>query len=147
MDGEALHRGMKAASLEARFQIHRTDPLVIFDGAHNPNGARALVDALKELLPERHILIVTAILRDKAADEMLAIFAEAADAFIATRSENERSLSAAELAEKIRAAGARVIYETNSARDAYNMAMKQAGDFDAVVFAGSLYMIGELIGE
>jgi dihydrofolate synthase/folylpolyglutamate synthase len=145
MDGEALHRGMKAARLEARFQIYNTDPLVIFDGAHNPNGARALVDALKELLPEKRILFVPAILRDKDADEMLVIFAEAADAFIATRSVNERSLSAEELGEKIRAAGGRVLAEENSAADAYNIAMQQAANYDAVVFAGSLYMIGELI--
>jgi dihydrofolate synthase/folylpolyglutamate synthase len=147
MDGDALHRGMKAARLEARFQIHSTDPLVIFDGAHNPDGARALVDALNELLPGRRMLFVCAILRDKAADEMLTIFSEATDAFLATRSENERSLSAEELAGKIRAAGGKVLAATNSAIDAYNIAMQQAGNYDAVVFAGSLYMIGELIGK
>jgi dihydrofolate synthase/folylpolyglutamate synthase len=147
MDGEALHRGMKAARLDARFQIHSADPLVIFDGAHNPNGARALVDALQELLPKKHILFVPAILRDKAADEMIAIFAEAAAAFISTRSANDRSLTAEELAEKIRAAGGKLIAEENLAEDAYNKAMSQAHDYDAVVFAGSLYMIGELTGE
>jgi dihydrofolate synthase/folylpolyglutamate synthase len=144
MDGEALHRGMKAAHLDARFQIYSTDPLVILDGAHNPNGARALVDALQELLPKKHILFVTAILRDKAADEMITIFAEVADAFIATRSMNERSLSSAELAEMILTAGGKLIAEENSAVCAYNIAMQQASCYDAVVFAGSLYMIGEL---
>lgn len=146
MDGEALHSGMKKARLSARFQVISTEPLVIFDGAHNPNGARALVDALTELLPEKKILFVPAILRDKAADEMLAIFAEIADAFIATQSVNERSLSSEELADKIRNVGGNVIAEEKSASDAYRIAMEYASEYDAVVFAGSLYMIGE-IGE
>ena len=146
MDGAAMHAGMKAACLSARFQVKSTDPLVIFDGAHNPNGARALTTALTELLPGKKILFVPAILRDKAADEMLGIFTEVAEDFIATRSVNERSLSAGELAEMIRKAGGRVIAEENSAADAYNTALEHASDYDAVVFAGSLYMIGE-IGE
>lgn len=146
MDGEALRKGMKDARLEGRFQIKSTDPLVIFDGAHNPNGARALADTLKELLPGKRILIVTAILRDKAADEMLAIFTEAAGSFIATQSVNERSLTAEELAEKIQAAGGKVIAAENSAAAAYAKAMEQASGYDAVVFAGSLYFIGELCG-
>ena len=146
MDGEAMHAGMKAACLNARFQVKSTDPLVIFDGAHNPNGARALATALTELLPGKKILFVPAILRDKAADEMLGIFVEVAEDFIATRSVNERSLSSDELAEMIRKAGGRVIAEEKTALDAYNTALKHASEYDAIVFAGSLYMIGE-IGE
>ena len=143
--GEAIRSGMKAARLSARFDIVSEDPLVIFDGAHNPNGARALTKTLKEIIPEGRILFVTSILRDKAAAEMLGEFLLAASDFIATASANERSLSAEELAALIREAGGRVIAEINDPKEAYNKAMDLAREYRAIVLAGSLYMIGEVM--
>ena len=143
-DGEALRRGMKAARLDARFHVVSETPLLIFDGAHNPDGARALTKALLELLPGARILFVCSILRDKAAPEMLMEFAKAADSFIATASSNERSLSARELADGIKAAGGVVAAEASTPKEAYNIAMGLVGGYDAVVFAGSLYLIGEI---
>lgn len=147
-DGEALRRGMKAASLEARFHIVSENPLVIFDGAHNPDGARALTRTLRELLPGKRILFVCSILRDKAAREMIEEFAGVADAFIATASGNERSLGAEGIAALIRDSGGEVIAEASGPEEAYNMAissMGYEGRYDAVVFAGSLYMIGDIV--
>jgi len=147
-DEDALRKGMKAARLEARFHIVSENPLIIFDGAHNPDGARALVRTLKELLPGKRILFVCSILRDKAAIEMIGEFASVAASFIATASENERSLSAAELAVLIKAEGGHVAAEAPDPREAYNIAigsLKSGMGYDAIVFAGSLYMIGEVV--
>ena len=146
-DGETLRRGMKSARLEARFHIVSEKPLIIFDGAHNPNGAQALTKALRELLPGGSILFVCSILRYKAAAEILEEFAGVAASFIATASDNERSLTASELAAEIKAAGGIVAAEAPTSKEAYTIAMNLAGGYDAVVFAGSLYMIGEIIGE
>ncbi|MDR3304518.1 MAG: bifunctional folylpolyglutamate synthase/dihydrofolate synthase [Clostridiales Family XIII bacterium] len=147
MDGEALRRGMKKARLPARFQIFSREPLIIFDGAHNSAGARALADTLIELYPASRILFVTAVLRDKEAEKILREFARAAAGFAATDSSSERSLSARELAGKIRAAGGSLVFETAGARDALEKAkaMAAAGDFDLIVCAGSLYMIGDIL--
>jgi len=144
-DGAALRRGMKAARLEARFCVMSEHPYVIYDGAHNPDGARALTKTLKELLPGARILFVISILRDKATAEMLVEFAGIASAFIATASVNERTLSAGELAALIRKAGGAVTAETDSAKEAYNIAKGLSGEYDAIIFAGSLYMIGEIM--
>jgi len=144
-DGEALRKGMKAARLDGRFHVAKENPYIIYDGAHNPDGANALVKTLKELLPDGKILFVTSILRDKAASEMLGIFSGVADSFVATASANERALSAGELASMIREAGGTVAAQAESPGEAYEAAMALSGEFDAVVFAGSLYMIGEVM--
>ena len=144
-DGEALRGGIKAARLEARFHVASEKPLIIYDGAHNPDGATALTKTLGELFPDGRILFVTSILRDKAAEEMLVEFSCAAAAFIATTSTNERALSAEELAEMIRKTGGVVLAETRDPKEAYNAAVDLADEYDAVVFAGSLYMIGEVM--
>ena len=144
-DGEALRRGMKAARLDARFQVVSEDPLVIFDGAHNPDGARALTATLRELVPGGRFLFVCSILRDKAALEMLEEFTGIAASFIATASANERSLTGAELGNLITMVSGEVVLETDTPKEAYNKAMEYAGDYDGIVFAGSLYMIGDLL--
>jgi len=144
-DGEALRGGIKAARLDARFYVASENPLIIFDGAHNLDGAKALTKTLGELLPDGRVLFVTSILRDKAAAEILAEFSSAAAAFIATASANERSLSAGELSALIREKGGLVLAEANDPKEAYNTAIVLAEGYDAVVFAGSLYMIGEVM--
>jgi len=144
-DALPLRDGIKAARLEARFHIASEKPLIIYDGAHNPDGARALTRTLGELFPEGRILFVTSILRDKAAAEMLVEFSGAAAAFITTASGNERALAAAELGNLIREAGGVVLAEANDPKEAYEAAVEIADEYDAVVFAGSLYMIGEVM--
>ena len=144
-DGEALRDGIRAARLDARFHVVSDKPLIIYDGAHNPNGARALTKTMGELFPDGRVLFVTSILRDKAVEDILVEFSGAAAAFIATSSANERSLSAVELASVIRKTGGAVLAEANDPREAYNMALDIAEEYDAVVFAGSLYMIGEVM--
>ena len=144
-DGEALRSGIKAARLDARFHVASERPLIIYDGAHNPDGARALTKTLGELFPAGRILFVTSILRDKAVEEMLVEFSGAASAFITTTSANERALPAAELSNLIQEAGGTVLAEANDPKEAYNTAIDLAGGYDAVVFAGSLYMVGEVM--
>lgn len=145
LDGEALRLGMKSARLEARIHVVSADPLIIFDGAHNADGARALTKALGELLPSKKILFVVSILRDKAIAEMLEEFVSVASGFIATSSSNDRSLDSSEMAEMIEDAGGRVMAKTDFPKEAYNKALRHAGEYDAVVFAGSLYMISDII--
>ena len=144
-DGEALRRGMKAARPLARFYIVSEDPYVIFDGAHNPDGAKALTKTLRELFPDKKILFVCSLLSDKEVLGILREFSEAAAAFIATASSNERSLSAGELSGKIKSAGGFVAAEAKDPKEAYNTAMSLADEYEVIVFAGSLYMTGEVL--
>jgi len=144
-EGAAMRDGMKAARLEARFHVASEKPLIIYDGAHNPDGARALTKTLGELVPDGRFLFVTSILRDKAVEEMLVEFSGTAASFIATTSANERALPAEELSELIKKTGGVVLAEANDPKEAYNIAVDLADEYDAVVFAGSLYMLGEVM--
>jgi dihydrofolate synthase/folylpolyglutamate synthase len=145
IDDEALRRGLKAARLGARFQIISKDPLVIVDGAHNPDGARALIRTLHGFFPNGRLLFVCSFLKDKAAQDILKIFAQITTAFIATGSDYERTLDAATLGEMMRTEGCTVLYEAASPKEAYEAAMRMAAEYDAVVFAGSLYTAGDII--
>ena len=78
---------------------------------------------------------------------MIKEFVEVATSFIATASSNERSFTPGELAAKIAGSGGMVIANASTPKKAYTMAMDLSGEYDAIVFAGSLYMIGDIIQD
>ena len=54
-----------------RLQVVSRDPLLLADGAHNPDGMRALVGTLAGLALPRPVVAVLAVMRDKDAEGML----------------------------------------------------------------------------
>lgn len=61
--------GLKHAG---RMEIISTQPLVILDAAHNPQGARALSQSLEQLLPGKTKILVCGLLDDKDLENTLA---------------------------------------------------------------------------
>lgn len=62
-----LRAGLAAAEWPGRLQVLSMDPPVLLDGAHNPDGARALGVALKELRGKRKVGLVWGMCNDKDA--------------------------------------------------------------------------------
>ncbi|MBQ2968134.1 MAG: bifunctional folylpolyglutamate synthase/dihydrofolate synthase [Clostridia bacterium] len=58
---EHILYGLSHAKHPARFEVFEGNPLVIYDGAHNPNGAKALV----ENLPDEPLTLICAFMADK----------------------------------------------------------------------------------
>ncbi|HEU0015848.1 MAG TPA: folylpolyglutamate synthase/dihydrofolate synthase family protein [Longimicrobium sp.] len=82
---DAIESGFAAVRWPGRLQVERRHGLTwIFDVAHNPAGVRSLVDALRTLDLPHPVVLLTAILGDKAWDEMLPPLLEHADAAILT---------------------------------------------------------------
>lgn len=77
----AISRGFARAGLPGRLQRHGK---WLFDVAHNPDGVRALVAALKELNPPRPVHALVSILGDKEWPEMLMLLDEVIDRGVLT---------------------------------------------------------------
>ena len=107
----------------------------VWDGAHNPDGARWLV----ERLPPGERVVLASILRDKDADAMLSALARAGRTFVATRSSNPRALAADELAAL---AGPHFddVHEVDDPAEA----LRLARSLGPVLATGSLYLLGDL---
>ncbi|MBN2404110.1 MAG: hypothetical protein JXE06_00865, partial [Coriobacteriia bacterium] len=103
LDTEALRHGLATTRLPARFEVVARNPFVIVDGAHNAEGAQALVDSIRDVLDDKRLTIVLAMLRDKPAFEVIRALHPIAARFIATTSGNVRAASAENLAEMIAA--------------------------------------------
>ena len=143
VSGADIAAGMKKAKQIGRFEVMARDPFVIIDGAHNPDGSKGLADTIRQDFPGKRILMVVGILADKDVDVVLDNFCSVTDEFVATEPGNPRKLPASELAEKIYAKRAKC-FIMKTPREAVEYAMSRRGDFDLILFAGSLYLIGEV---
>ena len=141
IDDRTMARGLAAVAWPGRCE--RVGDDLLFDCAHNVDGARALAAALPALAGERRIVLLVSIVGDKDAAAMLAALAPAAAAIVATRSDNPRALPPAALA----ATAAPLIADTVACDDpiaALAEARRRAGAGGLVVVCGSMFLVGLL---
>lgn len=141
-----LYQGLEKARQPGRFEIFGEKPVVILDGAHNEAGAKALRQAMDSYYGGKNILVVAGMLADKETDKIAEHFRMISNRFIATEPDNPRKLPAKELAGLLKQNGASCEIVENAAM-AFTMAMDQNPCPDVVLFAGSLYLIGEIRGK
>ena len=138
----ALRYGLETVRWPGRLEVISERPLVILDGAHNPEGVRALADALIELRQGRKIKLLFATMADKEWQLMLEMLAKLADEMIFTRVSMERSADPELLAKNIPVPiPSRVIQDSQTALAAL---LDRAQPDDILVVAGSLYLLGEV---
>ena len=87
--------------------------------------------------------MLTGMLKDKDTEHIVGEFRKIADDFIATEPENPRKMSAAELAELIVKTGGKAEYYPDNS-DALDAALDRSHEYDGIICAGSLYLIGKL---
>ena len=109
---------------------------VILDGAHNPDGARALARQLAHE-PGR-IAIVLGVSNDKDARAIAAPLVPRAELVIATRYQQERAMAPEVLADAVRSLGG----AAEVAPD-LRTALERAQGADLIVVCGSLFLVGE----
>src|SRR5437763_708243 len=98
LDERAVERAAAEVEVPGRLQAVGREPLVLYDGAHNPAGAEALAAALPEVVGSRPLVAVIGVLDDKDAAGMLRSLLPLCSGVVFTRSMNPRSLSPATLA-------------------------------------------------
>ena len=114
----------------------------IVDGAHNPPAARALAEALAAQDARRKTLdLICGFCGDKDVDEVLSILAPLVKRGFAVRTNNPRSLSAEEVAAKMRAAGV----DAEACPSLEDARRKTNGD--PTLVCGSLFLAGEALVE
>lgn len=143
LDREALYEGLKRARQPGRFEVISEDPVVIIDGAHNEAGAQALQETMAQHFAGKKILLVAGILADKEIDSIVKFLTKITDHIIVTEPDNPRKLAAEKLAEHVAEFGvaAEAVPDVEAA---VHRAKELADDYDVILFAGSLYLIGDV---
>ena len=139
----ALREGLSAARWEARFELLRSDPPVIADGAHNPQCVEALARSLDVYLPGQKVVFLLGVLADKDYETMLARLLPYGKEFICLTPDSPRALGADELCAYLRAKGAPAV-SCDTAAEGVRRALEESGGETPVVACGSLYLMGEI---
>lgn len=146
LSADAVAAAAAETTIPGRVEIVGERPLTVYDGAHNPAGARALADSLDDVFGDRRPRVaVIGVLEDKDAAGMLGELLPRTDHAIYTRSSNPRSLSPAtlgSLAEKLGGPPAETVADP---RAAVARARELAGPEGAVLATGSIYLIADLV--
>ncbi|HZS36770.1 MAG TPA: folylpolyglutamate synthase/dihydrofolate synthase family protein [Polyangia bacterium] len=109
---------------------------VLIDAAHNPDGARALAAALRQIAAGRPVTLIFGVVADKDAPAMLAALAPAADELVLTRPDSPRARDPESL--RALAPNARVAPSLAEA-----LALAAARARGPIVVAGSIFLVGE----
>ncbi len=90
IDGDAAERIRQTIRIPGRADVEPGDPPAIYDAAHNPDGARALAEALTDLAGDREVVCCLAILEGKDAPGIVNGLAPAVWKFVCTEIPPER---------------------------------------------------------
>jgi dihydrofolate synthase / folylpolyglutamate synthase len=144
---DSVVEGLETAEHAGRLELDaRHGPALLFDGAHNPAGARALRAYLDEFAGGR-VTMVFGAMRDKALAEIGAILFPAAEHLVLTEPRNPRAATVEELLRAVPVPPpSSTISLAPSSRDALTIARAQTPPGRAVCVTGSLYLVGEVKG-
>lgn len=132
-------------AVPARFEVVARQPLVVIDGAHNPDGLAAAAATLADQFTVLGTVTwVVGMMSDKDPDAMLAAIGASGarcDLVVCCAPNWPRALPAADLADAARNRGidAEIAHDVI---EAVERALALSGDEDAVVVTGSLYTAG-----
>ena len=149
--GRPLDEGVVAEAfaglrLPGRFEVLHRAPLLILDGAHNPDGAATVATTLADefdVTGTRHWVI--GVLQGRDVDEMLdGLGVVPGDRVVATTPPSPRGVPARDLAAVVAAREVDVVAvpDVGAAVERAWRAADEAGEDDLVMVTGSLYAVG-----
>jgi dihydrofolate synthase/folylpolyglutamate synthase len=143
LDDGLVREAFASVRNPGRFEVVGRDPLVVLDGAHNPDGAAAVAATLAEdfaVTGARRLVVGVLDGRDPAELLTLLGAADAAEV-ICCAPDSPRALPAADLAAVVAALGGtpRVV---DGVGRAVEVALDDAQADDVVLVTGSLYTVG-----
>ncbi len=143
IDRQILDAALENVVMPGRFEVLAHQPLVIVDGAHNPAGAKVCAEVFfEDFNMQGRKILVTGALRSRDPDELLTTFrANEFDVVITCTPPSPRGLPAQEMAEVARRIGCAEVIIADSVESACDLALKIAQSQDAVLVAGSLYIV------
>lgn len=144
LDREAVADALAVFTAPGRLEPVATDPLVLLDGAHNPDGFTVLAHALEEEFPTTRWVLVVAAMGDKDVEAMVSAVADRLLSVITTAIDSDRAIAATDLAARLRPVVRVPVEAVESPTVAVEIGRQQAGADGAVLVSGSLYMVGEV---
>jgi dihydrofolate synthase / folylpolyglutamate synthase len=153
LDPDLVRAGFAGVTSPGRLEVVRSSPTIVLDAAHNPAGARATAQALREEFAFDRLVGVVAAMADKDVRGILEAFEPVLDEVVITESTSARSMPADELgAVAVEVFGSDRVEVVRRLDDAIDSAVRLAEDEGdhlggaGVLVTGSIVTVGEARG-
>ncbi len=152
-----IKEGIELSRWKGRIEFLSTDPLVILDGGHNPQGQKSLAGTLTRIcageLKKTGVRLLIGVMADKDITGMLRILEKSGITFreiCCTTVNNKRSMKGRKLCNSVK-----LVYNNSvkvkgfdDANEAAQYALKRSvSDGIPLLVTGSLYLVGEVRGR
>lgn len=136
------------ASVHWTGRMQPVAPNVWVDGAHNPGGIRAFIQAVKAQ-NSGNIRLLFAAVSDKDYHEMIRLLCTelAPESVTVVQLKSERGLQVDALAKQFEEAGCSQVTAFDSTKDALEHVLSEKKEEDRLYMVGSLYLIGEILED
>lgn len=141
---DAVREGLASVSWPGRLQLLHPAPALVLDGAHTPEAAQSLAEAVTSLHPGGRLWLVVGATADKDIAGLLRPLLPLAAGIFTARADHPRAAPAAE----VQAAAAALGYQAAACDDvcaALQTAWAAAEPADLICVTGSLFITGDLL--
>lgn len=144
---QAVYSGFEKCIWHGRFEIMRRDPMIIFDGAHNPDGLELAVKSIRRYFNGQPVAFLMGVMADKEYALYGDMLKDTADIIFTVTPDNPRSLDCKKLCERFRKSGINTEFYEN-----FSEGVGRAFEYAKVkgipmAVLGSLYMYNEFKKE
>ena len=145
IDEEVLRAGLASVRTPGRLDVVAHDPTLVLDGAHNPDGAAALAEALPQFFRWERLHVVLAVSANKDVAGVVTPIAGLADTVYATRNDSVRSAEPEDVGRAALDAGADDVIVLATVAEAIAAARDAAQPGDVILVTGSLFTVGDAL--
>ena len=138
-----VRNGFSKTKWPGRLEIINRNPLIVVDGAHNPDCMKKLKSAVTEYFNYDKLILVLGILSDKNIKKMVKIISPLSDIVVITKPDTERAADPKIIkneAEKY----IRTVVVKDNVKNALDYAKSIAKKNDMILITGSLYTVGDV---
>ncbi len=147
---KSLMSGIKNTRWECRLELIKKSPDIILDGAHNPHGAKSLVNAINEIYPDDKFIILLGMLEDKDIDGVINEVSEMlrrADYIIVTEPDSKRRANSDVIARKISNIRHSKVKSIPNYIKALEIALESLKPDEKLIIFGSFYLVASIRSE
>ncbi|HDR7792173.1 TPA: bifunctional folylpolyglutamate synthase/dihydrofolate synthase [Bacillus luti] len=141
IEEEEIRTGLREAYWVGRFEKLKSNPDIIIDGAHNPEGIESLVQTVKAHYKDKNVIVLFTALGDKQLHNMVGQLETIANEMIFTTFAFDRAISADKLASYSQKES-KLVFE--NWKEAIDTKLEMIGKNDVFIITGSLYFISEV---
>jgi dihydrofolate synthase/folylpolyglutamate synthase len=143
LDPEAVRPALASVTSPGRLEVVHRRPLVVLDGAHNPDAAAWLAITVPEAFSWSRLHLVVGMFRDKDVESVVRLLAPLADVAYVCMNSSPRSAPPARLEAALEDAGVEDVRAFETVGAAVAAAVSGAEEDDLILVTGSFYTVAD----